>query len=70
VLGVVFITAAAALVKVHGVLVLGLCIVAGQVVTSVLIDAVVADTDLGLATVGGAALALCGVVVGALASRR
>lgn len=70
VLGVVFITAAAALVKVHGVLVLGLCIVAGQVVTSVLIDAVVADTDLGPATVGGAALALCGVVIGALASRR
>lgn len=66
----VFIAASAALVGVHGVLVFGLCVVAGQVVTSVLIDLVVADTALGVATVGGAGLALAGVVVGALASRR
>lgn len=69
-LSVVFITAAAWLVTVHGVLVLGLCVVAGQVVTSVLIDAVVADTRIEPATVTGSALALLGVVVGALATRR
>ncbi len=70
VIGVVFITAGAMLVKVHGVLVFGLCVVAGQVITSVLIDAVVADTEIGVATTAGAAVALAGVVVGALASRR
>lgn len=68
-IGVVFIAAAAVLVKVHGVLVLGLCVVAGQVVTSVVIDAAVADMRLGAATVVGAAVALVGVAIGALASR-
>jgi transporter family-2 protein len=69
-IGVVFIAASAALVKVHGVLVLGLCVVAGQVTTSVVLDALGGDSHLGAATVTGAAVALVGVVIGALASRR
>ena len=66
--GVLFITAAAALVKVHGVLVLGLCTIAGQVVSSVLIDAVLGE-HLGAETLVGAALALVGVGIGFLTTR-
>ena len=66
--GVVFISAAAALVKVHGVLVLGLCTIAGQVVTSVAIDAGLGE-HLGAETLAGAALALVGVGIGFLATR-
>ncbi|MBR7744194.1 DMT family transporter [Phycicoccus sp. BSK3Z-2] len=66
--GVLFITAAAALVKVHGVLVLGLCTIAGQVVSSVLIDAALGE-HLGVGTLVGAALALVGVGIGFLTTR-
>lgn len=69
-IGVAFIAAGAALVRVHGVLVLGLCVVAGQVTTSVLVDALVTDVRIGVATVLGAVVALVGVTVGAVASRR
>lgn len=68
VVGVVFISGAALLVKVHGVLVLGLCTVAGQVVTSVVLEGV-AGEHLGVATLVGALLALVGVVVGSGARR-
>lgn len=69
-IGVAFIAAAAAVVRVHGVLVLGLCVVAGQVTTSVVLDALADDVRIGAATVVGSVVALVGVVVGALASRR
>lgn len=69
-MGVAFIALTAALVRVHGVLVLGLCVVAGQVVASVLLDAATGDAPVGPLTVTGAAVALVGVSVGALASRR
>lgn len=68
--GVVFITASARLVKVHGVLVLGLCTVAGLVIGSVVVDAVGPDPHLGPLTVLGAVLALTGVALGASATRR
>ncbi len=68
-MGVVFISGAALLVKVHGVLVLGLCTVAGQVVASLLIQGLAGD-HLALTTVLGGLVALLGVAVGAWASRR
>ncbi|MDO8106291.1 DMT family transporter [Isoptericola sp. b441] len=68
-LGCVFIASAAVLVRVHGVLVLGLCTVAGQVVTSVLLDALTGTERLAPLTVVGAAVALLGVTLGAWASR-
>ena len=67
-IGVVFISAAAVLVRVHGVLVLGLCTVAGQVVTSIVLQGATGE-HLGPATVVGGALVLVGVLIGALASR-
>lgn len=69
-LGVAFIALTAALVKVHGVLVLGLCVVAGQVVASVALDALTGAAEVGPATVAGAVVTLVGVGTGALASRR
>lgn len=68
--GVLFITLSARLVRVHGVLVLGLCTVAGLVVGSVLIDALGPDPHLGPLTVVGAVLALVGAAVGAIANAR
>ena len=68
-MGVVFISGAALLVKVHGVLVLGLCTVAGQVVASLVIQGV-AGEHLDLTTVLGGLVALVGVGIGAWASRR
>ncbi len=68
VIGVVFIASAARLVKVHGVLVLGLCSISGQVVSSLVIDAVV-GTSLGTLSLAGAALTLVGVLIAATASR-
>lgn len=68
VIGVVFIASAARLVRVHGVLVLGLCSISGQVVSSLIIDAVV-GTHLGSLSLAGAALTLVGVLIAAAASR-
>ncbi|MCV2393008.1 DMT family transporter [Actinotalea sp. M2MS4P-6] len=68
-LGCVVIASAAVLVRVHGVLVLGLSIVAGQLVTSVALDAL-GGTHLGPSTVIGAAIALVGVTIGAWSSNR
>ncbi len=69
-LGVGFISAAAVLVRVHGVLVLGLCTVTGQVASSLLVDQVAGSVDLGVPTVVGALVALAGVVLAGLGSRR
>ena len=68
VIGVVFIASAARLVRVRGVLVLGLCSISGQVVSSLVIDAVV-GTALGSLSLAGAALTLVGVLIAAAASR-
>lgn len=68
--GVLFITLTARLVSVHGVLVLGLCTVAGLVVGSLLLDAFGPDPHLGPLTVLGALLALTGVGIGAVSSAR
>ena len=53
-MGVVFISGAALLVKVHGVLVLGLCTVAGQVVASLVIQGVAGEHLDATTVVGGA----------------
>lgn len=66
-LGCVFIATSALLVRVLGVLVLSLAAVAGQVVTSVVIDAVT-GMPVGTGTLVGAATALVGVGIGAWAS--
>jgi len=69
-LGAGFISASAVLVQVHGVLVLGLCTVAGQVLGAVAIDAIVADVPVGTLSVAGAVLTLVGVAVAASPGRR
>jgi transporter family-2 protein len=69
VLGLVFITAAAVLVRVLGVLVFGLSAIAGQVITALLIDLVLDDIAVGALTVAGAALTLVGVAVATLPTR-
>lgn len=62
-MGVVFICAAAMLVQVHGVLILGLCTVAGQVICAVGIDALADEGHVGILSVVGASLTLAGVAV-------
>lgn len=69
-LGVVVISAAAVLVRVLGVLVFGLCMVAGQVITALLVDLVLTDLAVGALTVAGAVLTLAGVALAALPVRR
>lgn len=69
VLGVVFVWLAALLVRVHGVLVLGLSVIAGQVITAELIEVVVDGSEVSLLGVVAGALTVLGVVV-ALAVRR
>ena len=66
-LGIAFISAAAALVQVRGVLVLGLCTVAGQVLGALGIDLVTDRAHVGALSVAGAALTLLGVAVAASA---
>ncbi|MDQ4085756.1 MAG: DMT family transporter [Actinomycetota bacterium] len=68
-LGVVFISSAAVLVRVLGVLVFGLCAISGQVITALLVDLVVADLAIGPLTVAGTLLTLVGVAVAALPGR-
>jgi bacterial/archaeal transporter family-2 protein len=68
-IGVVFISAAAVLVRALGVLVFGLCAIAGQVVTALLVDLVLADLVLGPLTVAGTLLTLAGVAVAAAPTR-
>jgi len=68
-LGICFIWLAALLVRVHGVLVLGLSVIAGQVVGAVLIESIVSETHVGLAGYLAAGLTVLGVLV-ALGLRR
>ena len=71
-LGILFIAAAAAIVPLTGVLLLGLGTVAGQLVGALLLDLFIpADGDhLTAATVAGTALTLVAVAVAALPARR
>ena len=62
-LGVVFIGIATLTVHVHGVLVLALCTIAGQVVTSLIIDLLRPSVAVGALSATGAVLTLVGVVV-------
>ena len=68
-LGICFIWLAAVLVRVHGVLVLGLSVIAGQVVGAVVIEATVTETHVGPAGYLAAGLTVVGVLV-ALGLRR
>lgn len=67
-LGIGFIAISAVTVQTHGVLVLGLCSIAGQVVTAEVIEIVDPGTDVSVLGLVGGLLAVVGVVV-ALATR-
>lgn len=70
--GVIFISAAAAVVRVVGVFVLGLGTIAGQLIGSLVIDLFVptAETDVTLPVVAGTLLALAAVVLAAIPGLR
>jgi transporter family-2 protein len=72
ILGCIFIAAAAVVVRTTGVLMLGLGIVAGQLVCALALDlfAPVAGHSIGVTTVVGSALALVAVLVAAMRWRR
>lgn len=65
-MGVGFIWLAATLVKIHGVLVLGLAIIAGQVITAELIELLGSSTHVGVVGVAAGALTVVGVLVALL----
>jgi len=71
-IGCVFIAAAAVVVRTTGVLLLGLCIVAGQLLCAIVLDLVAPSSGhpLPVSTVAGAALALVGVMVVGVRWRR
>jgi len=70
-LGVMFVAASAALIRVTGALLFGLASVAGQLLMAVVLDlaAPTSDAVVPFSTVGGAALALVAVVVASLRRR-
>jgi transporter family-2 protein len=65
-MGVSFIWLAALLVKVHGVLVLGLCMIAGQVICAEMIEVLGSSTHVGIVGVVAGALTVVGVLVALL----
>lgn len=67
--GIGFIWIASWTVRIRGVLVLGLCMIAGQVMTAELIDLLGEDSHVGIIGILGGALTLVGVAV-ALGARR
>jgi transporter family-2 protein len=71
-IGCIFIAGAAIVVRTTGVLMLGLCIVAGQLVCALALDLLApsAGHPIGLSTVLGTALALAAVVIAAVRWRR
>ncbi len=69
-LGVTFIWLAAILVKVHGVLVLGLCVIAGQVIGAELIELTSDDAHIGPVGVAAGALTVVGVLIALLVRPR
>ena len=66
VMGVSVIWLAALLVKVHGVLVLGLCMIAGQVICAELIELLGSSAHVGIVGVAAGALTVVGVLVALL----
>ncbi|HWI42703.1 MAG TPA: DMT family transporter [Nocardioides sp.] len=62
-IGLTFIWLAAALVRVHGVLVLALCMIAGQVIGAEVIELASGDAHIGPLGIAGGGLVLLGVVV-------
>lgn len=62
-IGVTFIWLAAVLVKVHGVLVLGLCIIAGQVIGAEAIEVASGDAHVGPVGIAAGALTVVGVLI-------
>ncbi len=65
-MGVAFIWLAATLVKVHGVLVLGLSLIAGQVICAELIELLGSSAHVGIVGVAAGALTVIGVLVALL----
>lgn len=63
IMGVTFIWLAALLVKVHGVLVLGLCMIAGQVICAELIEVLGSSSRVGIVGVAAGGLTVVGVLV-------
>lgn len=61
--GVAFISLATWTVRVHGVLILGLCTIAGQVITAELIDLLGSDSHVGVLGVMGGVLTVVGVLI-------
>lgn len=61
--GMSFIWVASWAVRIHGVLVLGLCTIAGQVVMAELLDALSADSRVGLVGILGGAMTIVGVLI-------
>lgn len=61
--GMTFIWVAAWTVRIHGVLVLGLCTIAGQVVMAEILDAMSADSHVGVVGILGGAMTVVGVLI-------
>ncbi|KQY59269.1 hypothetical protein ASD11_06740 [Aeromicrobium sp. Root495] len=66
VMGVGFISLAALLVRVHGVLVLGLCMIAGQIITAEIIELLSDDPHVGVLGIVAGLLTVVGVAVALL----
>jgi transporter family-2 protein len=64
--GMTFIWVASWTVRIHGVLVLGLCTIAGQVVMAELIDALSADSQVGVVGILGGVMTIVGVLIALL----
>lgn len=62
-LGMTFIWVAAWTVRIHGVLVLGLCTIAGQVVMAEFLDALSADSHVGVLGILGGVMTVVGVLI-------
>jgi len=65
-IGLVFIWASSILVRIHGVLILSLCSIAGQVVSAIVIDLVSAPDELTGFSYAAAAITLAGVAIATL----
>jgi transporter family-2 protein len=64
--GMTFIWVASWTVRIHGVLVLGLCTIAGQVVMAEILDAMSADSHVGVVGILGGVMTVVGVLIALL----
>jgi len=69
-IGVTFIWLAALLVRVHGVLVLGLAMIAGQVIGAEVIETITGERHVGAAGLAAGGLTVVGVLIALAAARR